>query len=178
MNTLKPIITMFIICCFSLAFSGEPIKNSKKIIGIYENIMLIPDNTVLPAKLDTGADMSSIHGENVEVFEKDGKKYVRFLFVWDKNGLEEKLKLEKPLVKYIKVKRKGDLPPDRRPVINLEFCLDGVKYKSEFSIADRDNFKYPLLLGRRFLRKHFIIDPDKDYITNVNACDKYLKDEN
>ena len=178
MNTLKLIITVTIICYFSLAFGGENMINGKKIIGLYEYIKLIPDKTEIPAKVDTGADISSIHGEDVEVFEKDGKKYVRFSFMWDKNDLEKKMKLEMPFVKYVKIKRKGGLRPEKRPVVNLEFCLDGIKYNSEFSIADRDNFSYPALLGRRFLRKYFIIDPDKDYITNASACDKYLKNEN
>ena len=128
----------------------------------------------MPAKLDTGADTSSIHGEDISILEKNGKKYVNFLFKWDKNGLEEQLTIEKPLVRYVKVKKKGGLKSDRRPVVNLEFCLDGKKYNSEFSVADRDNFRYPLLLGREFLRKLFIIDPDSDYLTNVNTCEKYI----
>ena len=148
------------------------VKNSKKIVGIYENIILLPSGIKMPAKLDTGADTSSIHGEKIKIYEKDGKKYVRFLFVWDKNGIEENLKMEKQLQRYVKVKRKSGLTSDRRPVVNLEFCLDGKKYNAEFTVADRDNFNYPLLLGREFLRKYFIIDPDRDYITDVNACNQ------
>jgi hypothetical protein len=177
MNVLKFILCIIVIGCFSLGMSAE-VKSNKKIIGIYEKVLLLPEGIKMPAKLDTGADISSIHGENIGVFKKDGKKYVKFLFNWDKNGLDEQLKIEKPFVRYISVKRKGGLKSERRPVVKLEFCLDGEKYASEFSIAERDNFRYPLLLGREFLRKLFIIDPDGDFLTNIDKCDKYIKNDN
>lgn len=173
MYILRFILFIMIVCCFSLGF-GDELKNNKKVIGVFEKILLLPEGIEMPAKLDTGADTSSIHGEKINIIERDGKKYISFVFNWNKNGLEEQLRMEKPFVRYIKVKRKGNLKSDKRPVISLEFCLDGKKYNSEFSIADRDNFRYPLLLGRDFLRRSFIIDPDSDYLTDINACEKYI----
>jgi hypothetical protein len=37
----------------------------------------------IPAKIDTGARTSSIHGEVIEEFTRDGAKYVRFAVDWD-----------------------------------------------------------------------------------------------
>lgn len=141
----------------------------KKIMGIYEYVLLYPYKIRMPAKLDTGADTSSIHGENIEIFEKEGKKWVAFDFKWDYSKYNEDVKMERPLVRMVKIKNKGG-GHNRRPVVSLDFCLDGKRYLEEFTVANRDNFKYPLLLGREFLRKVALIDPDSDYLTSTNGC--------
>lgn len=175
MKILKVILCIGIMSFISNVYTKE--INDKKIVGIYENVVLLPNGIELPAKLDTGADISSIHGENIDIFERDGKKYIKFLFKWYKNGIKRQFTLEKPLIRYMHVKRKGGLKADRRPVVNIDFCIDGKKYTSEFSIADRRKFSYPLLLGREFLRKHFIIDPDKEFVINNATCKEFIKNK-
>ncbi len=46
-----------------------------------------------------------------------------------------------------------------RPVIMVEFEIEGKKMKSQFTIADRTHLKYNVLIGRNVIREGFIIDP-------------------
>ena len=46
-----------------------------------------------------------------------------------------------------------------RPIIESEVIIAGEKVKGEFTLSDRSNMKYPILIGQDILLKGFIIDP-------------------
>ncbi len=48
-----------------------------------------------------------------------------------------------------------------RPVIEAEIKLKRRKIKSLFTVADRSNMKYAVLIGRNVLKQEFLIDPSK-----------------
>ncbi|QBQ55634.1 ATP-dependent zinc protease [Nitrosococcus wardiae] len=150
------------------------------IMGWVERVALIPWGAELKAKLDSGAKTSSLHAEDIERFEKDGEEWVRFIIELEGKGEEmEQLHVEQPLVRNVRIKRhKGNAK--RRPVVNLKFCLNGRSYETQFSLVDRSQLNYPLLLGRRFLKDVALIDPSKTFLTNEgwDAClIKYAADE-
>jgi hypothetical protein len=45
-----------------------------------------------------------------------------------------------------------------RYVIKTKVTLFGKTFKTEFSLADRQQMRYPVLLGRKLLRNRFIVD--------------------
>lgn len=49
-----------------------------------------------------------------------------------------------------------------RAVINAKIRLAGKDIKSEFTLADRSNMKYPVLIGQNILTEGFLIDPSKE----------------
>lgn len=102
-------------------------------IGLIEKVK-IKDKEVL-AKIDTGADTSSI----------------------DIN-LASELQLGPILdTKHIKSSNGESL----RPVIKATIILKGKEIKAKFSISDRQNMKYDILIGKNILKKGFLIDPKK-----------------
>ncbi len=126
------------------------------ITGWLESVVLSPWQIRLRAKLDTGAKTSSIHAEKIERFERDGDEWVKFtLPSGKKKGAEHRI--EVPLLRNTSIKR-HNLPAVIRPVVELAFCIDGHYYKTEFTLADRSNFNYPVLLGRRFLQNNIMVD--------------------
>lgn len=153
--------------------AGETVELSEKtILGWIENIHLQPFNLKAKAKLDTGAKTSSIHAKNIEYFDKDGDRWVRFQFSSNtrlkesayKEGKSKKvITIEAPLYRSALIKSHKHSSVER-PVVTLPFTLAGVEYRAEFTLTDRKKFLYPVLLGRRFLKDIAIVDPGNTFL--------------
>ena len=155
------------------AFDADP--HAKIILGWVENMRLEPHRMLLKAKLDPGARSSAIHAEDIEEFEKDGRRMVRFTILREHdNPNSERLVLERPLVREVNIKlrngegEEGDGRQERLAV-RLEFCLAGERYNTLFSLTNRDNFNYPVLLGRQFLRNRILVDSGESFTQRTNC---------
>lgn len=134
-------------------------------IGWLEHVRLQPQNMLMKAKIDTGADNSSIHAEDILVIDKGGIKVVKFTL---RNKKGETLLMEKPLVRYALIKRKGT-EPLRRPVVEMELCVGNTARTVPVNLANRENFKYRMLIGRSYLKLGYIVDSNQQYIAEP-AC--------
>jgi hypothetical protein len=47
---------------------------------------------------------------------------------------------------------------ERRPIVELEICFGSRRIRTLVNLTDRSMVKYPLILGRNFLRENFIVD--------------------
>lgn len=171
--------------CFLFLLSLCLVNSSfaqKQVMGLIEKVKIYPNELVLDAKLDTGADSCSLHASDIQELEKDGKSYVKFIIV-DRYG--KKQTVEKQVVRHIRIKRL-DGKSQVRKMINLGLCLGGVYKIAEVSLVNRGKFNYEMLVGRRFLAGDFIVDPATTYTidpsckpTNVEdkVKDNSLKDE-
>lgn len=127
----------------------------KKIVGWVERVRLQPGNVLLEAKLDTGAEYSSLDATNITEFARNGEKWVRF-DLNDHHG--ETVTLEGKLIRSAPIKRHYG-KSQRRPVIRLEVCIGNISKETEVNLVDRTGFIYPMLIGRKFMEGHLIIDP-------------------
>lgn len=118
----------------------------------------------LQAKLDTGARTSSIHATEKELFERDGKKWVRFV-VEDtgENGDRKRMRIEAPLVRITRIKTPGG-ESETREVVRLKFRIGDRRLKVDFSLNDRRNMLSPVLLGRRTISVLGWVDPTRAYL--------------
>lgn len=141
----------------------------KVIAGYVEKLTLKPWNHTVSAKLDTGALTSSIHATDVERFKKDGEKWVRFtLDLEDTDDNQHSMTVERPLERRVKIKEDDD-DHDRRLVVKLDICFDGREHAVQFTLNDRSNYLYQVLLGRRFLKDVAIVDPSASFLTQRNC---------
>ena len=138
------------------------------IIGETEYVTIKPSNIRLKARIDTGATTSSIHAVNIVRYERDGKKWVRFNLVKPTGA---KIKMEQPVQRIIKVKRHG-AAEQSRPVVHLTVIMGKIKKTTPFSLVDRSNFKFPVLIGRTFLANTAIVDVNRSYILSPLGGDK------
>lgn len=146
--------------------SSEP---GKVIAGWVEKISLYEPPVVLKAKLDSGAKTSSIHAANVEPFVRDGERWVKFdLLLTDVDDKQHTLHLEKPKSRRVRIKD-ADGDHDRRSVVELEICFDGRRHVTEFTLADREEYIYDVLLGREFLKGIAVIDPESTFLTQAHC---------
>jgi hypothetical protein len=136
--------------------------STHKIIGRIEQVNLPEwEFNNLEAKIDTGAFTSSLHCHHIEPFEREGKAWIRFYMLDpDHESYSDKM-LEMRLHDKREVKSSNGETELRYFIqTDIEF-FDG-KYTIEFSLTDRSAMKYPLLIGRKFLRKGpFLVDVTK-----------------
>ena len=107
------------------------------------------------AKLDTGADSSSLHARHIEVFERGGQNWVRFT-VNDEP-------LEQPIVRRTRIRQKNGEPAQERWVVRLDLCIGQVYMPADFSLVDRTGFTTKALLGRDVLDSLGLIDPSREF---------------
>lgn len=158
------IIGLILISTAHLSFASSRTP-AKVVAGWVEKVVIEDQNYAVKAKLDTGAKTSSIHAEDIELFEKNKKKWVRFTLVLPGEDKSlNRITLEKPRARRVKIKE-HDGERDRRPVVELDICFNGFHYNAQFTLVDRQEYIYSVLLGRRFLNKKAIIDPDKTFQT-------------
>ncbi len=151
------------------AKESEAGEEGKQIAGWVERIVMLPGREIALAKLDTGAKTSSIHAEDLERFEREGEAWVRYTLVLKESKNEvHRLARESRVVRKIYVKD-HETRPDPRPVVELEFCMDGRRHSARFSLVDRSAFLYSVLLGREFLAGSFVVDPEVTFQTGASC---------
>ncbi|WP_273203388.1 ATP-dependent zinc protease [Marinobacter subterrani] len=162
------------------AESTDNVKNRiPDVLGFVEWVVLKDTSLRLKSRLDTGARTSSLHAVNVEPFEKDDQEWVRFQIPLGDHDdqptegtLEHEdviLKFERPVERTVLIKRKG-APSQRRYVVRMEFCIAGTIHETQFSLADRGRFSYPVLLGRRFMGDDEILVDSSDSFLAEQEC--------
>ena len=137
---------------------------NKILIGRLERIDL-PSLSLnnLEAKIDTGAYTSSLHCHKIELFEKDGKEWVKFNVLDPDHPEYEETVYESPIYKVKSVKS-SNAQIEERVIIQEKITLSNIERKIELSLTDRSEMKYPLLIGRKFLKGNFIVDVSKKFL--------------
>jgi len=153
---------------FAILIGGVPaiaVGDALQTIGWIEHVGVHPANLVLKAKIDTGADNSSVHADDIQVQDTNGVKMVKFTL---RNKQGEAVAMEKPLLRYAKIKRKG-AEPLLRPVVDMELCVGNTVRKTEVNLANRENFRYRMLIGRSYLKQAYLVDSNRTYTADP-AC--------
>lgn len=152
---------LLIAIIFVNAFLAYEVNAEDAVVaGWVERVTLFSSQTRVKAKLDTGAKTSSIHAENIKTYLKSAQNWVRFDTPFENDHIEH---FDLPVVRSVLIKQ-HNRPSARRIVVRLPFCMNGVSYETEFTLTNRGNYNYPILLGRSFLKKKFIINPSKKYM--------------
>lgn len=122
----------------------------------------------IDVKIDTGAYTSTIHCKNVTVEDN----YLKCVFLDPEHPAyhEKEFRFDKYDVRVIK---SSNGVSQARYRILTEIELFGKVYPIFLTLSDREEMKFPVLLGRKFLTKRFVVD-----ITRTNLSYKLkLKNE-
>lgn len=141
-----------------LLASSSSLYADDKVFGWVENAFVEPWGIAVKAKLDSGALTSSLDARDIELFEKEGEEWVRFrLKLEDQaSGKVFSDKIERPLYRELTVRGAGGR--DERPVVLMDICMGDTIYQEQFSLRDREEMIYPLLLGRRSISHLGLLD--------------------
>ena len=133
-------------------------------IGWREWVQL-PDLGVeeIKAKVDTGADNSSLHAFNIERFTRGDVPMVRFEVHPRQKRKRPSIQCEAEVVGEKKVKNPGGRR-EVRPIIKTTMVVAGKKIEAKVNLTTRDEMTFRMLLGRRTVRKNFLVDPGRSYL--------------
>ena len=137
----------------------------KTVVGWIEKVRIYPGNFLVHAKLDSGAEYSSLDAANLTQFDRDGQPWVRFDVI---EGEGQKITIERPLLRNATIKRHY-LQAQKRPVIKLGVCLGNLYKETEVNLVDRTGFNYRMLIGRKFMEGAVVIDPSAKYTVEPNC---------
>jgi len=133
------------------------------IIGEAEKVTIKSKDLRLNARIDTGAQTSSLGAIDQQPFERDGKKWVQFSVQDPNTGTLVDYKL--PVVRIAEIKRHG-AETQKRYVVKLKVILGNIEMEREFTLADRSRFTFPMLIGRNVLSGKYIVDVNRKFSTN------------
>ncbi|XUU60193.1 ATP-dependent zinc protease family protein [Erythrobacter sp. HA6-11] len=130
----------------------------------WRELVLVPElcGVRIPAKIDTGARTSSLHATSIERFEKEGKRWVRFLLDVGE-GRSEPAICEVPRADRRKITSSNGESQERL-IIKTALRIGPQSFRAEFSLADRSDMKFPILIGRTALRSRFLVDSGRSYL--------------
>jgi hypothetical protein len=134
---------------------------SKEVIGAIEWLYMDPPGQHYRARIDSGADTSSLSASDVVELERDGDDWVRFNFQHDSN--DEPIEFELPIKRTVLVRQASSDEPERRFVVELDIRLGQQLQATEFTLTDRSRMTYPVLLGRAFLMDLYVVDVSRSY---------------
>ena len=144
---------------------GSDTLQGKIVAGIVEPVAVGGSGIVIDAKLDTGADSCSLDARNIQQFEKDGGKWVRFE-VQGQDGRSEVI--EASLVRTVRI-RGDERSAPRRPVVRLSLCLGSVRRTVDVNLANRHGYSTAALVGRNFLAGHVVVDSGRERLTHPDC---------
>lgn len=139
------------------------LESNKKIIGRLEYIDL-PDFGLssIVAKIDTGAYNGAIHTTHVVEKQVDGKSVIEFsLLDPDHPEFKEDTYQVDDFQKRLVKNSNGD--SELRYVVPTKIILAGEEIKVKLSLSNRKTLRHPILIGRKIIRKHFIVDVNKKF---------------
>lgn len=111
-------------------------------------------------KVDTGAYTSAIHCHKIEKKEVDGKQVVVFTLLDPSHSQYENKEYSTSNFEIKQIKSSFGVS-EKRFIIKTNILLFGKEHDIELSLSRRGEMKFPILIGRKFLMRKFIVDASK-----------------
>ena len=136
--------------------------SGKKIIG--RTSIVSVDDKEYECKIDTGAYRTSISQDlAVELGYQEVIDHFKNLNIPDNLNITNIHEIHKSIQDKSRIDTvvvSSSNGTSIRPIVNIEFKLEGVDIVSNATISERSNLKYPIIIGRRDL-KYFLVDITK-----------------
>jgi hypothetical protein len=141
-------------------FSAPDWSEAAKVtLGVVEDVVLTPWGISFPARIDTGADLSSLDARDI-VIRRDtvefrlGARYGRQL-------------LQLPIVEWGQVQT--SMGVEKRPIVAISICLGSKLLRTPATLKDRSGMAYPFLIGRSALNGSFLVDTSRSRAARPNC---------
>lgn len=141
-------------------------KKKKETIGRLE-IVDLPEWDIkdIEAKIDTGAYSSSLHCHNIKEYEKNGAKWVKFNLLDPEHPSYNERLFSLPISDIREVKSSNG-QTELRVFVKTKIIFFNTEHDIELSLTNRSEMKYPILVGRKFLKNKFLVDVSKKNLSN------------
>ena len=122
----------------------------------------------IPAKIDTGAYTSAIHCD--EIIEKESQLLCRFENFEASEATSDYIVFDS--FKRAEVKSSNG-HKEIRFKVRSEVIFFGKTYKIDLTLSTRDDMRFPVLIGRQFLRRKFLVDVDLENLSFNNKLHEH-----
>jgi len=136
----------------------------KLLIGALESVNL-PELgiTDLQVRVDTGAQTSSLHVDNLVRMKRESKTWVQFDLHLDAYNLDETRRCEAVVVDIRRVKSSNGEVQERY-VISTRIEIGNRSWQILITLTDRSEMTYLMLLGREGMGDRVLVDPSRAYL--------------
>lgn len=117
----------------------------------------------IKAKVDTGARSSALHAFELDTVEQEDRLYARFSIHPIQNDSDTVLRCIAPIIDQRTVTDSGG-HRELRYVIESSVTLAGTSWPVEFTLTNRENMKFRMLLGRTAMRGRLLVDPSQSFL--------------
>lgn len=138
-------------------------ESGKVILGRTEWVWFDVLGRSVQARIDAKSRSSSIHAEEIQLFERDGEQWVRFSLAGSADDEKPSSFYEAPLLRKVRIRPAGVEEAESRPVVRLKIKLGELIDSTEFTLINRDSANFPVVLGRSFLRDIAVVDEKRQY---------------
>lgn len=123
------------------------------------------------ARMDTGAENSSLHAVDLEIIGGSAKKMKKnigkMIAFTTKNEKGEKKRVEARIVDTSTVSNSQG--SETRYIVRLPISFAGKTHKVDVNLRDRGAMEFKLLIGRSFLKQGYVIDVSKKKLIGEQA---------
>jgi len=130
---------------------AAPIEPPMITVGAIEEVILSPWGLSFPARIDTGADLSSLDARDLVVRNNFAE------FNLGKRWGSRRLRL--PVIEWRRIQT--SLGTEIRPVVEISICLGSKLFRTPVTLKDRSEMLYPFLVGRTALSGKFLVDSSR-----------------
>jgi hypothetical protein len=145
---------------FCQAAPQQDAKPMPVVAGWIETVTFPDYGIALDAKLDTGADSSSVGVSGLDRFKRDGKTWYRFTLTGNDGKTAT---IEQQTNRVARIMR-AEVKDTRRPIVRLKICIAGQVAVTDFTLTDRSEQRTSLLIGRRFLDSRILVDSGRKHL--------------
>ena len=157
---IVPLLVLFI-----MGVTGAVDAQEKVTIGLVEDVVLMPWKIRLPARIDTGAAVSSLDARGLKVIDQE----IEFALPSKYGGRKFRL----PIADWHTVRSAETR--ERRPIIEIELCIGPKVIRARVNLNDRTRMKYPFLLGRNILMENFVLDCNRTHCAPPKCLEETSK---
>lgn len=142
------------------------------IIGRAENIDFVDVSLGVPAKIDTGAFRSAVHATNIkEAKNTEGEAVLKFNLFGHKCQ-PVKRRIETTRFDKLAVKSSNG-KVETRYEVTLKIKLGPKIFNTSFTLANRKDNVFPVLIGRKALTNRFIVDTAKAGVRRQDLAQEF-----
>ena len=113
--------------------------------------------------MDTGAQTSSLHASRPRFTQQDDGEWITFELYPRRRSRRDSVRISAKVIEHRWV-RSSNGQRELRPVIETKLHLGQEIWEAEFTLTDRNNMSYRMILGRSALRGRFTVDSGRSYL--------------